>query len=137
MELGTSRVFEVLYFSGRDDRTQDDFVLVTERAVEWSTDPEGIVEVDMYGRVQPIKVGNCTLKVASLSKPGVETTKKIEVIQKRSDKDPVTKRIISYSGQAAQHVNNLQKLVERYKKQDVQNITEIPSAVKYASANPQ
>lgn len=61
--MGTSRVFEVLYFSGSDNRTSDDYLLVTERAVSWTVEPEGIATVDMYGRVEPLQVGNCTLKV--------------------------------------------------------------------------
>lgn len=51
MKLGTSRVLDVLYFSGSDDRTSDSFKSVTEKDVHWKVDPEGIITVDSYGRV--------------------------------------------------------------------------------------
>ena len=47
----------MLYFSGKDNRTDPNFLLVTERAVEWSVEPEGFVEVDMYGRFEAIRTG--------------------------------------------------------------------------------
>lgn len=54
MKLGTSRVLEVLFFSGNDDRTSDDFKVVTEKTVHWRVDPEGIISIDDYGRVEAL-----------------------------------------------------------------------------------
>jgi hypothetical protein len=51
IELGRSRVLEVLFYSGRDNRTIDDFMNVVNRDISWSTNPEGIITVDPYGRV--------------------------------------------------------------------------------------
>jgi hypothetical protein len=51
IELGRSRVLEVLFYSGRDNRTTDDFMNVVNRDISWSTNPEGIITVDPYGRV--------------------------------------------------------------------------------------
>ena len=51
MKIGTSRVLEPFFFSGNDDRTSDDFKVVTEKNIEWKTSPEGIISIDDYGRV--------------------------------------------------------------------------------------
>ena len=51
MKKGTSRVLELFYFSGNDNRTSDDFQIVTARNVAWSVSPPGIISVDDYGRV--------------------------------------------------------------------------------------
>lgn len=50
MELGTARVFEPLLFSGRDDRSLDTYTSVTMKDISWSVTPEGIIELDQYGR---------------------------------------------------------------------------------------
>jgi hypothetical protein len=39
IELGRSRVLEVLLYSGRDNRTADDFMNVVNRDVRWFTNP--------------------------------------------------------------------------------------------------
>lgn len=51
IELGDSRVVEVIFYSGKDDRTSEDYKAVTKRNVTWSTDPAGIIAVDPYGRI--------------------------------------------------------------------------------------
>ena len=51
MKLGTSRVIDVMFLSGQDDRTSPDFKLVTEKEIEWKITPEGIITIDDYGRV--------------------------------------------------------------------------------------
>ena len=51
MEVGTARVLEPLFFSGKDDRKSTSFTAVTMKEVKWKAIPEGIVELDQYGRV--------------------------------------------------------------------------------------
>jgi hypothetical protein len=51
MKVGTSRVVDVLFFSGNDNRSESGFQSVTEKTVHWRTSPEGIISVDLYGRV--------------------------------------------------------------------------------------
>ena len=63
IELGQSRVLEVLFYSGRDDRTADDFMNAVNRDVSWSTNPEGIITVDPYGRVETLALGKTVVKV--------------------------------------------------------------------------
>ena len=46
MKVGTSRVVDVLFFSGNDNRSESTFQSVTEKKVHWRTFPEGIISVD-------------------------------------------------------------------------------------------
>ena len=39
MKLGTSRVLDVLFFSGHDDRTSEYFKVVTRKEIKWSVKP--------------------------------------------------------------------------------------------------
>jgi hypothetical protein len=77
MKVGTSRVLEVLFFSGDDDRSSNDFKVVTEKSVHWRTFPEGILSVDSYGRVEALAVGKATIKVLSVYDSSVSDSKVI------------------------------------------------------------
>ena len=136
MELGTSRVFEVLFFSENNNRTDKNFLLVTERAINWTAEPPGVVSVDLYGRVEPIKEGVCTLKVESLSKPGVKDSRSVRVVAKRNDTHTVPKRIVNYQGEPHPTTFNLQKFVVRFQQSEVSDAPNIPDSVKYASEHP-
>lgn len=64
-------MFEANLYSGYDNRTYNNFLQVTEREVEWSVEPPGIATVDMYGRVNAVKVGECKLKLRSKPYPDI------------------------------------------------------------------
>jgi flagellar basal body-associated protein FliL len=51
MKLGTSRVLEVMFFSGHDDRTSNDFKVVPDKSKTWEVTPPGIISIDTYGRI--------------------------------------------------------------------------------------
>ena len=61
MEVGTARVMSPLFFSGNDDRSSPKFSAVTMKEVMWRTYPEGIAEVDEYGRLYALAPGECYL----------------------------------------------------------------------------
>ena len=67
MKLGTSRVFTVLFFSGHDNRTLDNYKGVTEKAVYWDIHPKGIISIDPYGRVETLALGKVKVKVTSIA----------------------------------------------------------------------
>ena len=69
--LGQGRVIEVMFFSGKDNRTADDFQSVTEREVMWTVDNASVLAVDLYGRVTTLAVGTTVLKVKSKRHPQV------------------------------------------------------------------
>ena len=51
IEIGTSRILEPMFFSGKDDRTSQFFRAVTMKEVIWNAKPDGIVKFDQYGRI--------------------------------------------------------------------------------------
>lgn len=61
-------------------------------------DPQGIITVDMYGRVNAVKVGECKLKVKSLANNDATDERTIKVVLKRTDVDNVPKRVINFKG---------------------------------------
>lgn len=50
VQLGDSRVIEVLFYSGHDDRTQN-YQAVSKRGIKWTLSQPNIVSIDPYGRV--------------------------------------------------------------------------------------
>ena len=104
-----------MYFSGFDDRTSDDFKSVTERTVHWKVDPEGIVSVDPYGRVEALAVGKAKIKVSSVFENSVYDSKTIEVID-NPNKTATSKRVIDFVGPPIRIPVNYQKIVDRYSK---------------------
>ena len=97
MKLGTSRVLDVLFFSGHDDRTSKDFKVVTHKEIKWSVKPEGIISVDRYGRVEALAVGKALLKVVSTFDESVSDEQWIEIVENKKMISKV-KRIINYQG---------------------------------------
>ena len=138
MEMGTARVLEILFFSGKDDRNSESFAPVTLKDVKWTTEPSEIISVDQYGRVETLKVGKCTLRVESLANPGVFDERTVRVVSQRQDIDRVSKRVINYSGgpPIAPYSDILQKWVERFSQTAIQNVSAAPQSVKSAALNP-
>ena len=62
-------MIEVMFFSGKDNRTADDFQSVTEREVMWTVDNASVLALDLYGRVATLAVGTTVLKVKSKRHP--------------------------------------------------------------------
>ena len=115
MKLGTSRVLDVMFFSGHDDRTSDNFQVVTQKELTWNISPEGIITVDQYGRVEAKALGKAILRVVSKADDGIYDQQEIEVVEHKkmiSGK----KSIINYAGTPKNVTKNYRKLVDRYTK---------------------
>ena len=72
----------MLFYSGHDNRLDDDFKIVTERSIKWSLSEEGVISVDPYGRVETLAVGSVEVTVTSNCDANVFDKKKIIVIDK-------------------------------------------------------
>jgi hypothetical protein len=75
-----SRVLEVLFYSGNDDRGQNPFKIVNMRDIVWKPEPEGVISIDSYGRIEALKPGNVTLTVISSCDSSVNDSKMIQVV---------------------------------------------------------
>ena len=136
MEVGDSRVIDVLFFSGKDNLANSDFKTVTERGINWSITPEGLATIDNYGRLDTLKPGKIEITANSIAAPEVSAKCSIEIVsQPTINKKPV-ERIVNFSGNAAKPVDNLQKLVDRYSKNKSgsssavsKNILELPKEI--------
>jgi hypothetical protein len=135
MKLGTSRVLDLLFFSGNDDRTSLDFQSVTEQSVHWRTFPEGIVSVDPYGRVEALAIGKTTIKVMSVYDVSVSDSKTIEVVANQK-KISTNKRVVNFVGPTRKIPQNYQKLIDRYSKEQVAGSATVPKSIKEVSADP-
>lgn len=80
IKLGRSRVAEVLFFSGHDDRRRADYKTAANRGLVWSVSPAGIIEVDAYGRIDTLRVGKAMLKVQSVSNSEATDSRWVEVL---------------------------------------------------------
>ena len=132
MELGDSRVIEVMFFSGNDNLEDDNFQNVTERGIEWITEPEGIVSIDKYGRVETLQEGDVNIKVKSTANPKVFDTKKISVVKNATVNSVPQKQRVDYNGKPAKPLDSLQKFVKKYDLADA----DVPKKVKDTVLNP-
>ncbi len=112
--LGNSRVIEVLFYSGFDNRASDDYKTVTQRSVVWETNPKGIVSIDPYGRLETLSLGQTTVRVQSKSSPNVYAELSIEVI-KGSVSSNTQKRVIDYGGGHRATLNKVMQKIVSYK----------------------
>ena len=135
MKLGTSRVLDLMFFSGNDDRTSSQFQTVKEKSVLWTTAPEGVVSVDRYGRMDALAIGKATVKVISLYNPEITAEHQIEVVANNKMRSNQS-RVVNFQGQPRKVHQNYQKIVDRYNKTDVAASTTIPDSIKEVSANP-
>lgn len=83
--------------------------------MKWKVDPEGIITVDFFGRVEAISLGNVSITVTSTYNTSVSDSKTIQVVE------PYTKignssRIVNYVGPPVKIPSNLQKIVLRFTK---------------------
>ena len=136
MVLGDSRTVEVLFFSDNNDLTDPGYKTVTEKGVEWTTKPEGIVSIDKYGRLETLKNGTVDITAKSTANPKLSDTKTINVVDNATIDDKPKKSIVHFKGEPAETVNNLQKIVERYDLVDLDTNADVPATIKEAIKNP-
>lgn len=117
--LGRSRVAEVLFYSGHDDRRNDDYKTATDRQLIWTVSPAGIIEVDPYGRIDTLKEGKALLKVQSVTNSDATDARWIEVLPFHPAKENRTvglpKRVVNYAGTPAQPNEVMQKVITKFK----------------------
>lgn len=103
----------MLYYSGNDDRTLDSYQKVTKRELKWSTTPNNVISVDIYGRVETLSIGEVVIRVESEHNLSAVDSKKISVI---ASNDPISlkntkKRVVDYEGIPVKPKKNPQKIV--------------------------
>ncbi len=91
---------------------------MNQRDINWHVEPQGIIEVDHYGRINALQPGNAILRVSSAGSIYIKDEKTIQVVEptKSVDMNPLPKRILNYTGTPAKNYNNFQKLVARIPK---------------------
>ena len=97
--VGDSRILECVF--------DED---ITNRKLEWRTEPQGVASVDKWGRVTALSVGKATV---TASGDGFEDSVELNVV---ASPTPITeqKRTVMYGGDTLEQVPNLQKFVTRY-----------------------
>ena len=138
MVLGDSRTIETIFYGENNDLSDKDYNVVTEKNVEWKTEPEGIVTVDKYGRLETLKTGVVKITVKSCSNPSACDSKKIKVLEKASLSDKPLKEIVNFNGEPVKTVNNLQKVIDRFNSLDEFNDRipeQVIEAVKMSASN--
>lgn len=94
--LGESRVFEVFFFSGHDNRIGNDYQAVTLREVVWSVSPKEVASVDAYGRLTTLTAGTATVRVELKSNTKSYAERTIKVVENTPEIDPQPRRMINY-----------------------------------------
>jgi hypothetical protein len=136
MKLGTSRVLDVIFYSGHDDRTSDSFQVVTKKELIWNVSPEGIITVDQYGRVEAKALGKALLRVVSSVDDSVYDQQEIKVVEHKK-MISTSKRIINYAGTPQAVKKNYRKIVDRYTKDEIAASDIVPQSIKDVSADPE
>lgn len=122
------------------DSRSIDFVILPEtnqlRGVSWTSSNESVAAVDEWGRVTAKKAGTVTITATAKADPTVTDSGKIKVAATRNDLTKTTaKAVVSYAGTAAEEVQNLQKYVDRYTKDEALADNAVPQTVKDALNN--
>lgn len=106
---------DVVFYSGNDDRTLDNYKSVNRREVKWEVSPSGVVQVDRYGTLTTIKAGDCKVTVKSQHDNTVISTRKIKVVENYPNPVPQETKIID-SDVKAQLNHVLQRKITSFTK---------------------
>lgn len=119
------------------DSRSIDFVILPEsnklRAVTWASSDENIATVDEWGRVTAKAAGTVTITATAKANTAVKDSGTIKVVATLNDLAKTTgKAVVNYEGEAAEEVQNLQKYVDRYTKDEAlaAEDTVVPATVK-------
>lgn len=119
------------------DSRSIDFVILPEsnklRAVTWTSSDESVATVDEWGRVTAKKAGTVTITATAKADPSVKDSGTIKVVAALNDlAKTAAKAVVNYTGTAAEEVQNLQKYVDRYTKDEAlaAEDTVVPATVK-------
>ncbi len=97
--IGDSRTLECVFSEN-----------VTERALEWSVEPENVASVDKWGRVTANETGKATITAKG---KGFSDSVRLNVVETPTLMTEKSGKKISFSN-GVNEVDNLQKLVQRY-----------------------
>ena len=120
------------------DSRSIDFVILPEsnpyRGVTWSSSNDEIATVDEWGRVTAVAPGTVTITAAAKASPEVTDSGAIKVVATLGELTKTShKDIVNYEGgAAAEEVDNLQKYVDRYTKDEALASDAVPQGVKDA-----
>ena len=117
------------------DSRSIDFVILPEsnpyRGVTWTSSDDEVATVDEWGRVTAHKAGTVTITATAKANPEVTDAGTIKVVATLDELTQTThKAIVNYEGEAAQEVDNLQKYVDRYTKDEALASEAVPQTVK-------
>ena len=115
-----------------DSRSIDAVMGDTEnRVLTWSAEPEGIAEVDVWGRVTALKKGEAV--ITAQNSDGLTDSVTLRVVEKSTKtKNNGTISKIDYNKGAVDEVENLQKIVTRYEISDKKVPAIITDSSKYS-----
>lgn len=122
------------------DSRSIDFVILPEsnklRAVTWASSDESVATVDEWGRVTAKQAGTVTITATAKGNTAVKDSGTIKVVADLNGLTKTTgKAIVNYEGTAAEEVQNLQKYVDRYTKDEAAASSDVPQTVKDALTN--
>ena len=119
------------------DSRSIDFVILPEsnpyRGVSWTSSDETVATVDEWGRVTAHASGTVTITATAKAAPTVTDSGEITVVDSLADLTTIARKdIVNYEGSAAAEVDNLQKYVDRYTKDEALADDSVPESVKTA-----
>ena len=88
--------------------------------------------MDIYGRLEALGLGKATIKVESVSSPGVSDSKNIEVVEGLKE-TPISKggQVIDFKGKAAKTNFVMQKVVDgRMDREEAIRSDDVPETIK-------
>lgn len=112
-----------------------DFIILPEsnklRGVSWASSDDTVATVDEWGRVTAHKAGTATITATAKANTAVTDSGMITVVSTTDDLTPSEKKSqLNYSGTAVSELDSLQRLVDRYSKEDALSNPSTPEAIK-------
>lgn len=135
LKIGENRVLDVVFYSGNDDRTLDNYKSVNRREIKWEVSPSGVVEVDRYGTLTTIKAGDVKITVKSQHNDSVINTRTIKVMENYPDPLPQEVKIVN-SDIKAQLNHVLQRKITFFTQKQALEIQNLPQTIKDYILNP-
>ena len=123
-----------------DESRSIGFVILPEtnfhRSVTWSSSDDAVATVDKWGRVTAHKAGTVSITARSEYNPNISDTVSIKIVASEDELAQSTPSgIVNFNGTPAEEVQNLQKYVDRYTKDEALASEDVPQTVKDALNN--
>lgn len=128
-------MLDVVFYSGHDDRTLDDYKSVNRRETQWEISPNAVVEVDMYGTLTTLKAGEAKVTVRSQHSDSVIHSRTIKVVEEYPTPVPQPTRVI-HSEIKAKLNQVLQRRITFFTKKEAIDIQNLPQIIKDYIINP-